>query len=175
MDLHDSKGRYWFGTDGDGAYMLDGNTWTHFTTDDGLPSGNVMTISESGDGLIWLGCRQGFEGSGPKGGLVSYDGQSIMAHSLAGLHHNNIHTTYADDEGMLWVGATGQGLYAYRDGQWTLTPEPSDYQHRESPYTDGVQSILKDSKGTLWVGYHSGLYRLEAGILQPVYKQGLMP
>ena len=57
--LRDSKGRIWTGSDGNGATMIDKQTFRKFSRKDGLPSNTVYTIREDDVGNIWLGTRSG--------------------------------------------------------------------------------------------------------------------
>ncbi len=50
----DGHGRTWFGSNGGGAYLFDGTTLTHFTTEDGLCSDSVWRIHGAPDGSVWF-------------------------------------------------------------------------------------------------------------------------
>jgi ligand-binding sensor domain-containing protein len=56
----------WFAVS-DGLYRYDGYRWTRYTTEDGLPSGFVRTVSVTRDGSVWIGTDNGagvFNGKG---------------------------------------------------------------------------------------------------------------
>jgi signal transduction histidine kinase/ActR/RegA family two-component response regulator len=57
--LQDSKGHFWFGTIGAGAYCYDGRQFQQLTTDDGLPSNNVSGLLACDDGSVIIGTYRG--------------------------------------------------------------------------------------------------------------------
>lgn len=161
LDLHDSQGNRWFGTDGDGAYKYDGTSFTHYTKADGLPSNTVTSILEDKDGNLWFTCIQSLDTRNGDGGLCRYDGKSFTKFQEDGLIGNDIHTIYEDKSGNIWVGATGVGVYRYDDDGFTLFNEPAGINLVKGPNINGLQSMLEDSRGRLWLGFSGGLYRLE--------------
>ena len=75
MRLHDSKGNYWFRTDGAGAFRYDGKNFTQFTKNDGLCSNTVNDIKEDDAGNIWFICMQAYQPEMTNdGGLCMWDG-----------------------------------------------------------------------------------------------------
>jgi ligand-binding sensor domain-containing protein len=54
----DSHGRLWFGTH-DGVSMKDGETWSHYTSGDGLLGSDVYALEIDGDGNKWFGTYKG--------------------------------------------------------------------------------------------------------------------
>jgi ligand-binding sensor domain-containing protein len=52
-------GALWFGTGWSGVSRFDGETWTSFTTDDGLVSNGVHSIAVAPDGALWFGTAGG--------------------------------------------------------------------------------------------------------------------
>lgn len=187
MDLVDSRGGIWFGTDGDGAYSYDPSAerqglkaFTHFTKEDGLSSSNVTGIIEDEKGDIWFTCVQSLDERLEDGGLcrlnvdkngqVNSESKFTKFPEFEGLHGNNIHTSYVDGTGNLWIGATGVGVYRYSTNKgdeveekekFTLFKEPKGVDLTPTGYTTGLQSILEDSKGRLWCGFSGGLFKLE--------------
>ncbi len=162
--VEDSKGNIWFGRDGYGACKYDGNTFTHFTKKDGLPSNNVQDIQEDGQGHIWFGCRVvQHDHPDPKartgaGGLCRYDGKTMILYpEWEGLSKNDIYSIYADKAGNIWIGATGVGVYRY-DG--TTFKMYKGTNRMDLTYSFGVQDILEDRNGKMWFGFSGGLFRL---------------
>ena len=51
-------GALWFGTEG-GVSRFDGESWTTYTTEDGLASNDVWSIAMTPDGALWFGARGG--------------------------------------------------------------------------------------------------------------------
>ena len=167
----DKKGNIWFGRDGFGACKYDGNSFTHFTRKDGLCSNNVSSIIEDQRGNIWFGT---LSSDSPEyineGGLSRFDGKIFTQYpEIEGLIKNDIYTLYADKAGNIWIGATGLGVYKY-DGE-------SFKIYRETDRMDltkffGVQSMLEDRNGTLWVGFSGGLFRFNGTSILNVTQAG---
>lgn len=160
----DSKGNIWFSRDGYGACRYDGNTFTHFTKKEGLPSNNVTAIQEDAQGNIWFTSRV-VEKDAPvtdshigEGGLSKFDGVSIRQFpEVKGLSKNDSYFIYLDRAHNLWVGANGLGVYRY-DGETFHLYEGTDRMDLTTGM--GVQSILEDQKGQMWFGLSGGLFRL---------------
>ena len=53
--LEDSHGHFWFGTDGGGVSMFDGETFRYFTEKEGLSDNFITSILEDSTKNIWLG------------------------------------------------------------------------------------------------------------------------
>lgn len=160
LDMVDKKGNLWFGTDGYGALKYDGKKFTHFTKEDGLGSNNITSIIEDRQGNIWFTCMQSYqpEMSGD-GGLCRYDGKTFTQFpEMEGLNNNDLYTIYEDKKGIIWIGASGHGVYRYDVTSFTLINE-TDRMDLTSRL--GLQGALEDSNGTLWFGFSGGLFRLE--------------
>lgn len=102
--LQDKNGNIWFSNWG-GAYKYDGNTFTSFTTKDGLPT-EVTRIVEDKKGNIWFGASDG---------LRLYDGNNF-SYFKDGLINPWIWEILEDKNGNLWVGTRENGLYFF-DGK----------------------------------------------------------
>ena len=102
--LQDKNGNIWFSNWG-GAYRYDGNTFTSFTTKDGLPS-EVTRIIEDKKGNLWFGASDG---------LRRYDGKTFT-YFKDGLINPWIWDILEDKNGDLWVGTRESGLYFF-DGE----------------------------------------------------------
>lgn len=99
--LQDSNGNIWFSNWG-GAYRYDGNTFTSFTTKDGLPS-EVTRIIEDQKGNLWFGASDG---------LRRYDGKTFT-YFKDGLINPWIWEILEDKNGNIWVGTRESGLYFF--------------------------------------------------------------
>jgi ligand-binding sensor domain-containing protein len=172
--IQDSRGNIWFGRDGYGACRFDGKGFTHFTKKEGLASNNVQVIREDGKGNIWLGSRVA-ENDHPDpdsrkgdGGLSRYDGKSLVRfRDIEGLSRNETYAIATDRAGNVWIGANNLGVYRY-DGNSFQLFRGTDRMDLTS--TIGVQSILEDSKGRLWLGLSGGLFRLQGGAVVNVHR-----
>ncbi len=95
----DRQGRgIWFGTWGGGASLFDGeNTWTSYTTADGLAGNIVYSIAQQEDGTLWFGTNRG---------VSRFDGKEwiTLRHGLVGQH---VYTIALAEDGSAWIGTKG--------------------------------------------------------------------
>lgn len=164
--MEDQQGNIWFSRSGYGACKYDGKTLTHFTKKDGLASNAVQAMEEDDQGNIWFGCRVPERDNADStkrtgdGGLSRYDGKTFMQYpDIKGLSKNEIYALHKDKAGHLWIGANGYGVYRYDGKNFTLFSETD--RKDLMPYGYGVQSLLEDKHGTLWIGLSGGLFRLK--------------
>ncbi len=171
MDLVDSNDNMWFGTDGMGVYMFDGNKYSHLTKDDGLPSNNVLSIIEDKKGNIWFTCVQGLIPDNKNdGGIAYYDGHKITNFAnVKAVSNTNVYTIYADSKDNVWVVAKDIGVYQY-DGKGFQLYNLPEGQKLSGDF--GAQSILEDSNGTMWFGFRGNLFRLDNKSLVSIAKNG---
>ena len=171
MDLVDSNDNMWFGTDGMGVYMFDGNKYSHLTKDDGLPSNNVLSIIEDKKGNIWFTCVQGLIPDNKNdGGIAYYDGHKITNfENVKAVSNTNVYTIYADSKDNVWVVAKDIGVYQY-DGKGFQLYNLPEGQKLSGDF--GAQSILEDSNGTMWFGFRGNLFRLDNKSLVSIAKNG---
>jgi ligand-binding sensor domain-containing protein len=172
--MEDRKGNIWFGRDGYGACKYDGQSFTHFTTKDGLCSNNVSSIAEDQQGNIWFGSiTSDFPTYRKVGGLSRYDGKTITTFpQMKGLTENDIYMVYADKSGDVWIGAIKHGAYRYSKGQFSFFNE-TDRPDLTSVF--GIQGILEDSKGIFWFGFSGGLFRFNGSSFTNITQGGPWP
>lgn len=159
LRLVDSKGRYWFGTDGYGVFYKSDNRVVHITQNDGLCSNNITEIIEDKEGRIWISCIQNFQPEmDNNGGLCRWnEGQIIQFHDKKGLYEGDVYSLFCDSKGTVWVGASGTGIYSITDNEFRLY----DHTNRmDLSYSMGIQGITEDENGNLWFGLSGGLFRL---------------
>ncbi len=174
--IEDRQGNIWFGRSGYGACKYDGRSFTQFTKKDGLASNCVQAMEEDKQDNLWFGCRVA-ERDHPDadkrtgdGGLSRYDGQIFMQYTnVEGLSKNDIYAICTDKTGNLWIGANGLGVYQY-DGQTFTMYKGTD--RMDLTYSFGVQSILEDRHGTIWLGFSGGLFRLKDASITNVTQDG---
>jgi ligand-binding sensor domain-containing protein len=171
--MEDKKGNIWFARDAYGACKFDGSTFTHFTKKEGLCSNNVCGIVEDKQGNIWFGCLStDLPKEVREGGVCRFDGKTMARFpEQEGMHQNDIYSIYADKKGNVWMGATGLGVYRY-DGQAFQLFKGTD--RMDLTWSVGIQSILEDSKGTLWFGFSGGLFQFDGRGIVNIPKQVLL-
>ena len=95
--LADSKGRVWFGTDGAGVLMRDGQGLTRFTKEDGLAGDRVYALAEDSLGNTWIGTSSG---------LSCYNGHGFRNLGYdEGFGEIGVHGLLTDAGGFLWASA----------------------------------------------------------------------
>ncbi|PWJ44276.1 two-component regulator propeller domain-containing protein [Sediminitomix flava] len=135
------------------AYGQQGTVkFEHITSEDGLSSMSVYTISQDKYGFTWFGTEKG---------LNRFDGYTIKTFyhdaedSLRSISGNDISCLYTDKDGDFWVGTFGRGINLY---------DPSTESFRE---VDGkvdslalddrhISGFLEDSHGNFWVTTYFG-------------------
>jgi len=108
-DLHiDRKGRMWFSSTLGGLYRLDDTNAEHpkfvnYSTENGLSSNNIRTITEDFYGNIYAGTARGVD-------RISSDLARVTHYSIAnGLAGDFVIAAFRDSRGTLWFG-TPSGL-----------------------------------------------------------------
>ena len=147
--FHDTKHQYWFGSDGQGVYLYDGNDLIRFSIKQGLPSDRIRGIQEDKQGHIFISTLKG---------ICRYDGKSFV--TLPAVESNNWKSNPDDLWFSLLRSGNIGGPYRYdgntlhhlklpksdlEDAYNANNPNPSF-----SPYD--VYTIYKDTRGDLWFG-----------------------
>ena len=131
----------------------------YLSSDDGLSSSIVWSITQDKSGFMWFGTANG---------LNKYDGYKFTAytHNLfdsSGLSDNNITALYTDRFGYIWIGTFAGGLNRYDPRHDAFVCFRHDPTNQNSISSDCIYAICQDKKGNIWVGTMGG------GINQLVY------
>lgn len=123
----------------------------HFTTKDGLSSGNIYSIIKDSRGFMWFGTEDG---------LNKFDGYEFIVYRLNpedsfSMSDNWVQSVVEDENG-LWIGTrNGLNRYSYETDRFTR------YYHRNTVEgtlsNNTINTILKDNKGQIWIGTTDGL------------------
>jgi ligand-binding sensor domain-containing protein len=101
---------------------------------------------------------------------MRYDGKAFTRPAgPADLDTAEVYTIYSDRSGVVWLGATGVGVYQYDAGRFALIPETN---RMDLTSVLGLQSALEDGDGVLWLGFSGGLFRREGRNIVHVPKSG---
>ena len=142
--FEDREGRLWAGTHGQGVAVVERDRITRrFTAADGLLHDDVSFITQTHDGAVWFGTREG----------ASRLQDGVFTHLTAaeGLAPGVVRALYEDDERVLWVGTYGGGLTRIEDGRITR------YTDEDGLSENVVSRILADGRGNLWLLGNQGL------------------
>ena len=145
-----SDGVMWFGTDGGGVSVYDGERFKTFTTQDGLASNFVRSIYSTDDTTIWFATQ---------GGVARYDrahrNDKMTFTNLTkkeGLVHNDVRTIYQTADGVLWFGTAG-GVSRYNGKEFINLTEEDGFAR------DPIYAIHQTSDAVLWFATHgSGVF-----------------
>ncbi len=131
----------YFATYGKGLYRLNLDTGhiTRFTVKDGLPTNYISHICPDKKGNFLLTTF--------KGNLVQFKPKptgKLQFHELA---HTPvpIFSLFPEENGTIWLGTEGKGLFKYQDGILTQVLDQYDNNFLY------INSMDRDSRGTLWL------------------------
>ncbi len=120
-------------------------------TDDGLPQNSVHAITQTREGYLWVGTREG---------LVRFDGvrfATLGEAAPAEIRQGWITALCPGRDGSLWVGCEGYGLARLKDGKFTR------FSEAEGLLSNQVRCLWEGRDGALWIGSEGGLTRYEEG------------
>ena len=141
----------WIGTHLGGLNKLDirTGTFTHYLMEEGnpetLPSNIVRDIAPYQDQLI-VATQNGVCLFNPQTGKC----QQLFKDSKEGRKIAMVADVEVDNNGTLWIAATGEGIFSYRFDTNKLTNYRHDGTQAHSLSNNNVNNIMQDSKGNLW-------------------------
>lgn len=152
----DSRGRFWFSTEGGGLLSYDpatGQQHNYLLSDDSRQAYNsniIKALLLSGD-TLFCSTHEG------KVFRFSIPGQQFTL--LKDFRYNNINSLYKDSQGGLWIPTnTSKGLVRLHNGEETATFPANGGEKRFS----SVSAITETTPGTLLIGTENdGFYRYD--------------
>lgn len=149
--FQDKKNKYWFGTQNDGTYHVNGKTITHITTAHGLSSNTIRQIQEDESGNIYFTTTQG---------IHKFDGKTLTKLEVNPQNYSSSEWQLNPTD--LWFSGIDNTHLIYRYDGKTLHPlqiptnklgempasKLGDANY--SPYD--IYNIHKDSRGHIWFG-----------------------
>ena len=150
--LHDSKGRYWFGSHQEGASFYDGKSFTYFTVEDGLSDNQVRTIQEDENGVIWFGTADG---------VSSYNGIQIQNHSaedkLFGIRQLDTKNNKVVENALWFNAGNNASAYCFDGGDIAVLPFPVNDNHTAMG-NFAVTDIANGKDGMVWFATYSAVF-----------------
>lgn len=136
----DELNNVWAGTWEKGLRRYNGVSWDTFTTaNSGIPSNNILCISNDAKGNKWIGTDNG---------IGKFDGVSwtVYNQNSSGLPGRYISSIVIDNNDVKWIG-TENGLAKFDGTSWTV------YNTSNSGLPENIiLSLAIDSLGNKWIG-----------------------
>lgn len=155
----DTKGNYWFGSNGNGIIRYDGQTLENIAIEGVHPFMRVIEIVEDIAGNVWFGTSDG---------LIKYDGEKFTKFSKKeGLQGENeeIWGLTIDKSGLIWVGSIG-GVSHFDGKKFTPFLLPDVKVENPKPMLSDklVFKFVEDKNGTMWlVTDGNGIFKYKNG------------
>ncbi|MFT7611934.1 MAG: serine phosphatase RsbU (regulator of sigma subunit) [Parvicellaceae bacterium] len=132
--LEDKSGNLWFGTNGGGVSMYNGESFTHFTEKEGLSNNIVFSILEDKSGNLWFGTYDG--------GVSMYNGETTNPCREGTCDHD----MGVREDLKKHKKATSQSF--------------THFTQKGGLSNNTVWSILEDKSGNLWLSTENGLNKV---------------
>jgi len=109
--VEDKENSIWIGTNGEGMFRYDWNSWIKFNTGNSpLPSNYITSLAVDSNNCLWIGTF------GNSGGLTKYDGNNWKIYNV---DSNTVYDIKIDNNGTFWMGSYWKGLIQF-DGDTTF-------------------------------------------------------
>jgi signal transduction histidine kinase/ligand-binding sensor domain-containing protein len=160
--VEDSRGFLWFCT-ADGLSRFDGQQFTNYTVENGLPGPSINDLLESHDGVYWVATNSV--------GVVRFDVIAETRPAVNGVSHprftvypisrepatNRVNVLYRDSAGGLWAGTDG-GLFRMNGTGRDTAFESVPLRMPTRPEIEAqVWALVEDREGRLWIATKFGL------------------
>ena len=107
-----------------------------WTTDDGLPSHTITSLTQTRDGYLWLATA---------GGLVRFDGSVFTVYASGDAPEfspNRADIVYSGKGDTLWIATARYGVYSFVRGRF----------HQRASDSTNVSYVVQDGRGQLYGG-----------------------
>ncbi|MCX6807467.1 MAG: S-layer homology domain-containing protein [Patescibacteria group bacterium] len=154
----------WTGTNQSPAFF-NGKQWTQYDESQGFSQGRVMTIRPDTNGNVWFGTSNGLFEYMPdqKWRFFKTDADNAV------LRDSNISSIIADNNGVLWIGASDLYSFVPPDGpgKW------GDWKRYDWPsgFAKIITSLGIDKNNAVWVGTNRGVLVFKDGFWTAEYNK----
>ncbi|HSR54323.1 MAG TPA: two-component regulator propeller domain-containing protein [Acidobacteriota bacterium] len=132
-----------------GVSRFDGQEFKTFTVEDGMPGEEARAVLIDRQGTVWVGANEG---------LGRFDGPKLVRPE-APEPLRTVRALMEDHSGAIWVGTAFNGLFRYKEGQWTQLSTQDGLAARR------VLGMHQDRSGTYWFSTTRGLNRYDGEAL----------
>ena len=158
--FQDSKENYWFGSNGEGVFYLNGKDLKQITTENGLVDNTIRGVQEDKSGNIFIETTNG---------ISKYDGQSLTTLKSIVSSKNKWKLELND----LWFGYNANDVYRYDGNSLYELKLPRQNLKKTfgidtlvSPFNNNnpysVYKVNKDKDGNIWFGtFVAGAFRYD--------------
>lgn len=142
-------GVVWALVNKDGAFRYDGETWTGYNTENGLPSIDIYATSLGPDGAVWIATKLG---------IATFDGENWTTYTTAdGLPNNRTTSLAIGPDGVVWAGIYRGGVCRFDGKTWKAYTEDDGMVYGDN----GVELVALGLDGAVWTGSRSGVSRFD--------------
>jgi PAS domain S-box-containing protein len=142
-------------------HILQGYHHTARTIENGISA--VWTIQQAPNGFLWLTTPTG---------VFRFDGvrfESTDEVTNRQVHNADIVTVFPSPSGGVWLTTRTQGLLLWKDNRVT------NYPDRRCTPAQGLDGIVEDRDGSLWIAGSAGLFRLKNGNCEQIHNDPAFP
>jgi ligand-binding sensor domain-containing protein/signal transduction histidine kinase len=122
-----------------------------WSSDEGLPSNNLIGLKQSNEGYLWITSYNG---------LIRFDGNTFDVFNSDGipeLHSNGFSVLSTDSAGIMYFGTLTSGLLQYDGKNFVL-------DHIENNFSASITTIHVDKANRVWIGVKNrGVYYKDPG------------
>ena len=111
--------------------------------------------------IFFTSCKGQIKTKKPVVEQLSFTSKKIKLKKTQGTNeHQNVHCSLPDQDGNLWFGTTGEGVYRYDGNVFT------QFTEKDGLSNNSVWSILEDKSGHIWFGTADGVSRSEGKTIE---------
>ncbi len=149
----DLIGNIWVATSGAGVIQIKGDSFNHYTTDDGLLHNIVSKIFRGIDDNIYATTALGIS-------IFKEDTfEPYLTTEKSGI--SEFHVIFDENEEIRWIGTRGDGLYRVKNDH------AERFTEKDGLPSSHISEIFKDSQGYLWIATTDGIAQYHDNMFTP--------